>query len=347
MQNMINIHFINLALGQQSAHVNAVQQPPSICEICEGGDHSAEVYGANPDSVNFVGNAQRGRGQQNYGNSYNLSWRNHPNFSWGGNQNLGQGQNQYRPQGNAQGIEEMLKKIMANQAQLAVDVRNNQLAIQNLEKQFEQFASAQNSRPQGGLPGNTVPNPKQVNAGIHRYSKYVKDIMANKMRLTEYKNVALIEECNSRIQNKLPTKLKDPGTRINLMPTFLYKKLGLGSPKPTTIILYRVVDILVDFVVLNFERDPEVSFILERPFLAIGRAMIDVTAGKLTMRAHDKVEMFDVYKTLKLPAVYEKLSAITVIDLEAEARYIASKDPLEQVLVGDDIYGDAEAQEIV
>lgn len=53
---------------------------------------------------------------------------------------------------------------MVDQAQLAANVRNNQLATQNLEKQFGQFASAQNSRPQGGLSGNTNPNPKQVNA---------------------------------------------------------------------------------------------------------------------------------------------------------------------------------------
>ena len=71
--------------------------------------------------------------------------------------------------------------------------------------------------------------------------------------------------------------------------------------------------------------------------------MIDIAAGQLTMRAHDKVKVFDVYKALKVPPVYEELYTITVIDLEAEAHYIASKDPLERVLVGDDIYGDVEA----
>ncbi|XP_015158219.1 uncharacterized protein [Solanum tuberosum] len=208
------------------------------------------------------------------------------------------------------------------------------------------------------------------------------------MRLTEYETVALTEECSSRIQNKLPTKLKDLGSftvqitigqsihargmcdlgaSTNLMPTSLYKKLRLGSPKPTIIILQLVdrsvarsegvvEDVLVqvgslifpvDFVVLNFEPDLEVPFILGRLFLATGRAMIDVAARQLTMRAHDKVEVFDMYKALNLPVVYEELSAIIVIDLEAEARYIASKDPLERVLVGDDIYGDAEAHEIV
>ena len=68
---------------------------------------------------------------------------------------------------------------------------------------------------------------------------------------------------------------------------------------------------------LNFEPDPEVPLILGRPFLETRRIMIDVATGKLTMRGHDKVEVFDWYKASKMPAVYEELSSITVIDLEA------------------------------
>ena len=37
----------------------------------------------------------------------------------------------------------------------------------------------------------------------------------------------------------------------------------------------------------------------------MGRALINVAAGQPTMRAHDKVEVFDVYRALKLPSVYE------------------------------------------
>ena len=42
-------------------------------------------------------------------------------------------------------VEGMLKQIMTDQDNLAVNVRNNQLATQNLKTQFGQFASAQNS----------------------------------------------------------------------------------------------------------------------------------------------------------------------------------------------------------
>ena len=72
---------------------------------------------------------------------------------------------------------------------------------------------------------------------------------------------------------------------------------------------------LVDFVVLDIEPDSKVPFILGRPFLDTGKALIDVEAGQLTMREHDKVEVFDVYRALKLHVVYEELSfTIAVVD---------------------------------
>ncbi|XP_015068676.1 uncharacterized protein LOC107013229 [Solanum pennellii] len=253
-----------------------------------------------------------------------------------------------KPQSGNMSVEEMLKKIMEVQAQLTDDVRNNQLANQNLEKQFGQLTSAQNSRQQGGCLATQI----QILNRSMLYAKYVKEIVANKRRLTEYETITLTEECTSKIKNKLLMKLKDSGcfTRqitigqsiharglcdlrasINLIPTSLYKKLSLGSPKPTTVILQLadrsvarpegvVEDVLVqvgslifpvNFVVLNFEPGPEVPFILGCPFLATGKAMIDVVASQFTMRAHDKVEDFDVCRTLKMPPLYEELSAIT------------------------------------
>ncbi|XP_075083621.1 uncharacterized protein LOC142167356 [Nicotiana tabacum] len=93
---------------------------------------------------------------------------------------------------------------------------------------------------------------------VPKYAKYIKEIVANKRRLTEFETVALTEECTSRIQHKLPQKLKDPGSftipvrigefdvgralcdlgaSINLMPLLVFKKLGLGAPRPTTVML--------------------------------------------------------------------------------------------------------------
>lgn len=56
---------------------------------------------------------------------------------------------------------------------------------------------------------------------------------------------------------------------------------------------------------------------LGRSFLATGKALIDVVVGKLKMRAHDKDEVLDVYRAMKLPALCEELSSIKVLDLES------------------------------
>ena len=42
------------------------------------------------------------------------------------------------------------------------------------------------------------------------YAKFLKQILSNKRNLEEHEIVALTEECSAAIQNKLPTKLKDP-----------------------------------------------------------------------------------------------------------------------------------------
>ncbi|XP_060183226.1 uncharacterized protein LOC132613199 [Lycium barbarum] len=161
--------------------------------------------------------------------------------------------------------------------------------------------------------------------------------------------------------------LCDLGASINLMPSSIFRKLGLGVPRPTTIVLQLadrslvrpegiIEDVLVqvgsliipaDFVILDFEPDPEVPFILGHPFLATGRALIDVAAGELTMRVHDKVEVFNVYQALKMPAIYEELSAITVLNDDTRRPLIASHDPLKRALVRDDIFCDMETFEMV
>lgn len=45
---------------------------------------------------------------------------------------------------------------------------------------------------------------------------------------------------------------------------------------------------LVDFIVLDTKIDWEVLLILGRPFLTIGRSLIDVQSGQLTLRMNDQ-----------------------------------------------------------
>ncbi|XP_070035527.1 uncharacterized protein [Nicotiana tomentosiformis] len=138
---------------------------------------------------------------------------------------------------------------------------------------------------------------------VPKYAKYIKDILANKRRLTEFETGTLIQECTSRIQHKLPQKLKDPGSftipqrigkidvgralcdlgeSINLMVLSVFKQLGLGAPRPTTVLLQLadrssiypkgvIEDVLLqigkfifpaDFIILDYEADELVPIIL-------------------------------------------------------------------------------------
>ncbi|XP_070049977.1 uncharacterized protein [Nicotiana tomentosiformis] len=115
--------------------------------------------------------------------------------------------------------------------------------------------------------------------------------------------------------------LCDLGASINLMPYSIFKTLGIGQPRPTPMRLQMadrtmktnlgvIEDVLVrvdkfilpvDFFILNCEFDYEVSIILGRPFLAMGKALCDVEAGELTFRISDKKVVFHVCKSMWQP----------------------------------------------
>nr|GEZ03373.1 DNA-directed DNA polymerase [Tanacetum cinerariifolium] len=108
--------------------------------------------------------------------------------------------------------------------------------------------------------------------------------------------------------------LADLGAIINLMPLFIWRNLSLLELTPTQMILEladwsttRPTDIAedvfvrvgkfyfsADFVVVDFVFDPRVPLILERPFLRIARALIDVYGEELTLRVGDEVITFQV-----------------------------------------------------
>ncbi|XP_073051291.1 uncharacterized protein [Primulina eburnea] len=113
--------------------------------------------------------------------------------------------------------------------------------------------------------------------------------------------------------------LCDLGASINLMSFSVYRDLELGEVKPTTITLQLadssltyprgiVEDVLVkvdkfifptDFVILDIEEDQDAPLIFGRPFLATGKALIDVHKGELTLRVGGEAVIFNIYKAIK------------------------------------------------
>ena len=90
------------------------------------------------------------------------------------------------------------------------------------------------------------------------YVKFMKEILANKRKLSKYETVVLSKECSVILQRKFPLKVKDPvsytilcaignsvfekalcdlGAGINLMPLSIFRKLYLGEANPITITL--------------------------------------------------------------------------------------------------------------
>ncbi|XP_070002991.1 uncharacterized protein [Nicotiana sylvestris] len=181
---------------------------------------------------------------------------------------------------------------------------------------------------------------------IPKYAKYIKYIVANKRRLTEFEIVALTEECTSRVQNKLPQKLKDPDSftipvRIALKPTTVILQLvdrSIAYPEGV------IEDVLLkigkfifpaDFIILDFEADEKVPIILERPLLATGDAIIKVREGKMIIRVDNEEAVFYVYKAIQLPRHFEELSMISVMEMDEQliAPSVYLKDSLEKAIV--------------
>ena len=159
---------------------------------------------------------------------------------------------------------------------------------------------------------------------VSTYVKFLKDLCTTKRGLNVNKKAFLTEQVSAIIQCKSLVKYKDQGypnisvmiggtcvekalldlgANVNLLPYSVYKQLGLGELKPTSITLSladRSVKIprgmieddlvqvdkfyyLVDFVVLDMEPVAKgtnyVPIILGRPFLATSNAIINCRNG--------------------------------------------------------------------
>ncbi|XP_075475702.1 uncharacterized protein LOC142509826 [Primulina tabacum] len=184
----------------------------------------------------------------------------------------------------------------------------------------------------------------------------------------------LTENCIALVQNKIPPKIKDPGSfsipcmidddvfhkalcdlgaSINLIPLYVFRKLGLGEPKPTRMCLQLadrsfkyprgvIEDVLVkvdkfifptDFVLLDMEEDVKMPLILRRPFLATGKALIDVQEGKLRLRVGEEEITFNVFNALKHTLHSDSCYRIDAFDALV-SNYVqgAIRDPLEATL---------------
>ncbi|KAK4707466.1 hypothetical protein R3W88_032958 [Solanum pinnatisectum] len=109
--------------------------------------------------------------------------------------------------------------------------------------------------------------------------------------------------------------LCDLGASINLMSLSIYKKLGLGAPKSVAMRL-----LMVDF---------EVPIILGRPFLATGRALVDMERGQIKFQLNSDEVTFNICRSMKQDSNLKSVSMVNRIvergsDVSIEERFTCS-----------------------
>ena len=136
------------------------------------------------------------------------------------------------------------------------------------------------------------------------------------------------------------------------MPLSIFRRLGLGGARPTTVTLQLadrslkhprgvIEDVLVkvdkfifptDFIVLDMEEDKEIPIILGKPFLATGRAMIDLQKGELKLRVQDDEVRFSVFNAVRHPFESDACFMIEIVEAIVPS-HSGLTDPLEASLV--------------
>ncbi|KAJ9678077.1 hypothetical protein PVL29_022840 [Vitis rotundifolia] len=196
---------------------------------------------------------------------------------------------------------------------------------------------------------------------VPTYAKFLKDLCTIKRGLNVSKKAFLTEQVSSLIQCKSPVKYKDPGcptisvmigetcvekalldlgASVNLLPYSVYKQLGLGELKPTSITLSladrsvkiprgMIEDVLVqvdkfyypvDFVVLDTDPVSKginfIPIILGRPFLATSNAIINCRNGlmQLTFGMTLELNIFNLFNKQFHPGEEERPEEVCMID---------------------------------
>ncbi|XP_070017509.1 uncharacterized protein [Nicotiana sylvestris] len=214
------------------------------------------------------------------------------------------------------------------------------------------------------------------------YAKFMKDLVTKK-RSMDCETIKMTHQVSAIVHSIAPN-LEDPGTftipctigsenftkalcdleaSINLMPYSVFKTLGIGQPRATSMRLRMtditmkrplgiVDDVLVrvgkfilpaDFVILDCEVDYEVLIILVRPFLATRKALVDVEVGELTFRVGDEKVVFHVCKSMNQPNSSEVCSfmdLVMAVIVDDTCAMINMEDPLEEVLLNLDVNED-------
>ncbi|RVW73852.1 hypothetical protein CK203_056670 [Vitis vinifera] len=190
--------------------ISETQAHAMPCTICQSCDHVVDECPTMPavremlgDQVNVVGQF-RPNNSASYGNTYNSSWRNHPIF-----------------------LETKTTSIPTTRPNPSTSANIFSGASHSLHGKKEIKNSSEILEVLRQVKVN-IPLLDMIKQ-VPTYAKFLKDLCTVKRGLQVTKNAFLTEQVSAIIQNL--------GASVNLLPYSVYKQLGLGGLKPTTMTL--------------------------------------------------------------------------------------------------------------
>nr|GEV58876.1 hypothetical protein [Tanacetum cinerariifolium] len=159
-----------------------------------------------------------------------------------------------------------------------------------------------------------------------KFGPTIKSLLTNKDKLFELARTPLNKHCSAVLLKKLPEKLGDPGkflipcdfpimdeclavadlcASINLMPLSVWNKLSLPELTPTLMTL--------ELVDRSISRPIGVA---EDIYVKVGKALIDVYAGELTLRVNNEAVTFNLDQTSRYSANYNDMTANRIDDID-------------------------------
>ena len=193
---------------------------------------------------------------------------------------------------------------------------------------------------------------------VPAYARFLKSLCVTKRRLQEKECYELQGQVSAIIQHKMPPKLKDPGSftigcqigeqvlkgslmdlgaSVNVMPLSLFRRLNIGTLRPTSMTLQLadksirapagiIEDVLVrvdkfilpaDFVVLDMGDDPTqdngVPLIFGRPFMATAGVKINVLKGTVSLKVLGEKVKIQVLNRIYPPEFIKEVLAVDLV----------------------------------
>nr|GEV25946.1 hypothetical protein [Tanacetum cinerariifolium] len=182
-------------------------------------------------------------------------------------------------------------------------------------------ASKPNEIPERNPHQPHIPYPSsfaEALAHMPKYAKMLKDLLSNKDKLLELANTPLNENCSAVLFKKLPKKVGDPRKFLISCDFKLANRSVAYSTGIAEDVFMQVGKFTfpADFVVVDYNVDPRVPFILGRPFLRTAPALVNVYREGLILRVGDEKLTFNVDSTSKYTHKHgnESINLIHIID---------------------------------